>query len=231
MRPTQLALITALSLALTACGAAHIYQLPTPPNGSNSAFGAIASCAKMQGFEVSDHKDAVHVHVGTDAWVYFNTDVNDRLQMVLHLMGAASKASPSHPVARDAKKKGDAIWRCAQGAPAPPSTPVAPASVHAPPAPPAAPAPPPAAPPAPAQPAPVAGAQGKWRTACLQLVTCYADLTRVLCNGATTCKSEIKVKGSPNEQDCTEMLRASKQVIEPLKMMRPDIRWPASCQR
>ncbi|MCO4763665.1 MAG: hypothetical protein KC502_19290, partial [Myxococcales bacterium] len=100
-----------------------------------------------------------------------------------------------------------------------------------------APAPPPTRPapaPAPARPAttqpttPRPTAAGSWPTTCAQLITCYADITRQLCHGKAQCKSEVKVKGSPTEQDCKNMLQATDAMLAPLAPM--GVRKPASCQ-
>ncbi len=217
----------ATTLLLAGCGAAHIVRLQQPAGGPASALGPVADCAESQGYAVSKHPDSVNIKIVDDAWVYFNKDVNGRLQMVLHFMGPHEKAKPTDPIAQDTRRKADGIWRCAQGrlsgtqlaAPAaPPAAPVAPVAPAAQPAPPA---------PAPA-PQPAASA-GSWPTRCAQLVACYADLTRLLCNGASSCKSEVKVKGSPSEADCRDMLRASNNLIAPLRMMRPGLKQPASC--
>ena len=212
----------ALTLVLSAgCGAAHVVRLSTPPGGIESVKEPIARCSERQGFMVARHDDAVHVKVADNAWVYFNTDIDNRLQMVLHFMGPHAKARPSDPIARDARAKADAIWACARGArvASPPAARAAPAVAQ-----------PTSQPPPPIRPAPANPPAATRPNACAQLIACYLDITRLLCHGASSCKSEVKVKGNPDEAGCREMLRTSDALLAPLRLVRPSLRQPDSCK-
>lgn len=225
--------VAALSAPVAGCGAGQAYPLPVADGRLEESLQIVHGCASEAGYEARKLDQSVHVHVSPEAWIYFRRGMEGGLEMVVHLPNADGSAVESAAF-RDAKQRGDGIWACADqrmhavaanGAPPAPTGPAAPMA-----APPAAPQP--AAPPAPAPtPAPPASTSaGGWPTRCAQAVACYLDLTRALCNGATSCKSEVKIKGNPSEEDCTEILRGVDGMLMPLRMARPDLRKPASCE-
>ncbi len=141
----------ALFFTMGCAGTGQVHPLARSGAAARATLPAIEACAREQGKDGRANPDAVHVKISDQEWLYFRVNVQDSLEMVVHVM--VDGVPPARM--QELKAIGDSIWSCAEPRPlgaitAPVSvteTPAIPGSDD--PAPPAAPppaAPPPAAP-------------------------------------------------------------------------------------
>ncbi|MBJ6761692.1 hypothetical protein JGU66_13025 [Myxococcaceae bacterium JPH2] len=227
--------LSSLCLSLAACGASKYYSLPVDSSRATETRSNLAACATQQGLESQPmDPDGVSVRYDAASTLYYRYDGSDTYTLQVVVDDKAVPAPELDARFTAARQKGEALYACAQDqlntrllvTAAAPTEPTATASVTAGTA--------------------TASITGGSATAsvsgastsasvhvnggtCAQATECYARLARSVCEGAQECSFKVSIQGN-DEANCRDALLRVPDLLQPFKLMRPDLAAPAICK-
>lgn len=217
--------LASLCLALTACGSAKYYTLPTDPSLVRETQTMIGTCATEAGLESQKSDELVMVKYDETAMLYYRYGGDDSFQVQIVLDDKRINPKDLDKKHAVVKAKGDDVYACAQTRVQGGTT----VTPHV------------AAPPAPRQPASgmsmqmdasptgmsvnVQGPSGY----CAQALDCYSQLSRTVCANSTgKCSFKAEISGN-DESGCRDALLNVPELLQPFQMMQPGLKAPAVC--
>ncbi|NOK05634.1 hypothetical protein HNV27_29375 [Myxococcus xanthus] len=236
--------LTSLCLSLAACGANKFYTLPVDSHDASTTKTSIGVCALESGLE-SQSMDNTAIAVTYDATSTMYYRYNGRDAYTFQVSVDDKQVPPEELEAKLAtvRKKGEELYLCAQDR-------INPRYV-------AAPTHAPAqtnvtinlnAPDANSRDSLSAGASVSTNTntasasttsssasvdlgdgTCARAVDCYARLAKTVCEGAQECSFKVEMSGN-DEASCRDALLRVPDLIQPFKMIRPNLSAPAVCR-
>ncbi|MFY2556931.1 hypothetical protein ACN469_04825 [Corallococcus terminator] len=233
--------LTSLCLSLAACGANKFYTLPVDSNDASTTKTSIGVCALESGLE-SQALDNTAIAVTYDAASTMYYRYNGKDAYTFQVSVDDKQVPPAELEAKLAtvRKKGEELYLCAQDrinprfvavAPEPARTNVT-INVNT--------------PGASSRDTVSAGASVSTNTAsasttssaasvdlgdgtCARAVDCYARLAKTVCEGAQDCSFKVEISGN-DETSCRDALLRVPDLLQPFKMIRPNLSAPAVCR-
>ncbi|WP_254614102.1 hypothetical protein [Myxococcus sp. CA056] len=236
--------LTSLCLSLVACGSSKFYTLPVAANDASATKTSIGVCALESGLE-SHSVDTTAIAVTYDATstMYYRYNGNDAYTFQVSVDDKQVPPAELETKLTTVRKKGEELYLCAQDR-------INPRFV-------AAPAHEPSqtnvtinlnAPGANSADTVSAGASVSTNTntasatttsssasvnlsegTCARAVDCYARLAKTVCEGAQDCSFKVEISGN-DETGCRDALLRVPDLLQPFKMIRPNLSAPAVCR-
>jgi hypothetical protein len=244
--------LASLCLSLAACGAAKYYTLPVDPSLVSQTQTMIGVCATESGLESYKAEDIVTVKYDETATLYYHYQGGDTYQLQVHVDDKVVMGTALEQKQRDARRKGEDLYVCAQArlAPPPPEQVVV------------------VAPPPPTTGTRVnASGTGvslemktdmspdgmsvsmKTKTStstestesiestttvgvggtCARALECYTQLQRKICEGASDCSFKAEFSGN-DDSACRDALRQARETVKQMAPFKPGLTAPAVCQ-
>lgn len=236
--------LTSLCLSLAACGANKFYTLPVASDDVSATKTSIGVCALESGLE-SQSLDTSAIAVTYDATSTMYYRYNGKDAYTFQVSVDDKQVPPAELEAKltTVRKKGEELYLCAQDRINPRFVAVAPAhepsqtnvtiNVNT--------------PGAGSRDTVSAGASVSTNTAapasttsasasvdvgdgtCARALDCYSRLAKTVCEGAQDCSFKVEMSGN-DETSCREALLRVPELLQPFKMIRPNISAPAVCR-
>ncbi|QSQ12182.1 hypothetical protein [Myxococcus landrumensis] len=232
--------LTSLCFSLMACGASKMYTLPVQADRASETKTALWTCATESGLESQSPPDRMAIAVTYDPTATMYYTYNERDAYTFQVIVDDKQVPPAELDAKFAtvRKKGEELYVCAQDrvnprvvAAAPAQTnvniqlnaqgPGASVSTHT----------------------TTASATTTSSSAsvssstsvdmgtgtCARAVDCYARLAKTVCEGAQDCSFKVEMSGN-DEAGCRDALLRVPDMLQPFKMIRPNLSAPAVCR-
>ncbi|WP_240356386.1 MULTISPECIES: hypothetical protein [Myxococcus] len=237
--------LTSLCLSLAACGANKFYMLPVDSHDVSATKTSIGVCALESGLESQslDHS-AIAVTYDATSTMYYRYNGQDAYTFQVSVDDKQVPPAELEAKLTTVRKKGEELYVCAQDRINPRFVAVAPAheptqtnvtiNVNT--------------PGANSRDTMSAGASVSTNTntasasttsssasmdvgdgTCARAVDCYARLARSVCEGAQDCSFKVEMSGN-DETSCREALLRVPDLLQPFKMIRPNLSAPAVCR-
>ncbi|AGC49157.1 lipoprotein [Myxococcus stipitatus DSM 14675] len=238
--------LTSLCFSLMACGASKMYTLPVQADRASETKTALWTCATESGLESQSPPDRMAIAVTYDPTATMYYTYNERDAYTFQVIVDDKQVPPAELDAKFAtvRKKGEELYVCAQdrvnprvvaaapaqtnvniqlnaqgpgtsngmtaGASVSTNTTTATATTTS-------------------SSASAAASVDMSAGTCARAVDCYARLAKTVCEGAQDCSFKVEMSGN-DEAGCRDALLRVPDMLQPFKMIRPNLSAPAVCR-